>query len=92
MARVYEAPKETKAVKRLRAQARKHARFGELVCGIAQLMDDCCASANMTRKALALAIFERGWANYRLQQGTAATPIAEEIIEEEEDTDEEGVV
>ncbi len=85
MARVYEASRETNAVKRLREKARQHERFGELVCGMAQLMDDCCASANMSRQALALAIFERGWANYRLQQGIEAESLTEERVEPDED-------
>ena len=79
MQRIYEPPVATKRIRRLRTKARQLNRFNELVLGTLQLMDDCCASANMMREALSLALHERAWANDRLQQGIDEEPIEEAI-------------
>ena len=69
MRRIYEAPKKTKAVRRLLSKAAKNESFCELVIAMRELMIEHCASAGHMRKALALAIHEQAWSNYKIQQG-----------------------
>ena len=85
MRRIYEAPKKTKAVRRLLSQAAKNESFCELVIAMRELMIEHCASAGHMRKALALAIHEQAWSNYKIQQGIQPEVIVEEVSDEEAD-------
>ena len=85
--RVFEAPKQTTAISRLREKAAQSEHFCQLTCMMRQLMIDYCMSGRSMRQALSLAIHEQAWSSYRLQQG-AIEETVEEIIEEEEDDEE----
>lgn len=83
MRRVYEAPKATRTIRKLRTQAAENERFFDLVCGLRELMVDHCASAAQMRKAVNLAIHEQTWSNYRISQNNVPT----EPVGEDEDDD-----
>ena len=93
MNRVFEAPKSTTHISKLRRKAAQSENFCQLVCTLREMMVDHCASAHHMRQALALAVHEQAWSNYRLTQGVVEEPdeIVEEIVEEDED-EEEGLV
>lgn len=88
MRRIYEAPKKTKSVERLRAKAARSENFCQLVLAMRELMIEHCASVGHMRQALALAIHEQAWSNYKVQQGIQPEVIIEEVEEEGDDEEE----
>jgi len=90
--RVFEAPRITPGVKKLRHKAAQSENFCQLVCALREAMVEHCASGHMARQALSLAIHEQAWSNYRIQQGIVEEPVEEVEEETEEDGDEEGLV
>jgi hypothetical protein len=82
---VFEAPRKTKTVQKLREKAAHSETFCQLVCALRELMVEHCASANHMRQALTLATHEQAWSNYRIQQGIVPEPVEDDEIEDDED-------
>lgn len=89
MSTVREAPKSNKTIRKLREKAASSENFCNIVTALQEVAVEHCASDNLMRQALALALHEQAWNGYRLHQGAM---VDGEEIAEDEGEDDEGVV
>lgn len=92
MGRVFEAPKSGSEIRRLREKAARSEHFCQLVIAMRELAIEHCVSDHQMRQAMRLAMHEQAWSSYRLMQGIEPAVQVEELIDEEEEDEDGGVL